>query len=141
MQLTRATDIALRVLMLTATRSGLSTVDDLATALAVPRNHLAKVVQKLAHRGLLVTVRGRSGGLRIAPEALQWTVGQVVRDFEGQAEVVDCDEVPCPLRGACRLRGALRRAHAAFLAELDDVPLHSLVGPPTGDLLAALIPG
>lgn len=138
MQLTRGTDIALRVLMLTATRSGLSTVDELATALAVPRNHLAKVVQRLARKGLLLTVRGRSGGLRIAPEALQWSVGQVVRDFEGEDEVVDCENPPCPLRGACRLRSALRRAHEAFLAELDRVPLHSLVGPPTGDLLSLL---
>ncbi|MEU4804010.1 Rrf2 family transcriptional regulator [Actinosynnema sp. NPDC023587] len=138
MRLTRGTDIALRVLMLTATRSGLSTVDGLAEVLAVPRNHLAKVVQRLARLGLLVTVRGRSGGLRIAPEALTWSVGQVVRDFEGDGEVVACDHPPCPLRGACRLRSALRRAHDAFLAELDAVPLHSLVGPPTADLLHRL---
>ncbi|MEV0678620.1 Rrf2 family transcriptional regulator [Actinosynnema sp. NPDC050436] len=137
MRLTRGTDIALRVLMVAAARQRLSTVDELAELMAVPRNHLAKVVQRLARLGLLVTVRGRTGGLRIAPEALTWSVGRVVREFEGQDEVVDCEHPPCPLRGACRLRGALRRAHDAFLAELDAVPLHSLVSPPIADLVTA----
>jgi hypothetical protein len=36
------------------------------------------------------------------------------------------------------LRGALRRAHGAFLAELDLVPLRSLVEQPTGSLLLQL---
>jgi Rrf2 family transcriptional regulator, nitric oxide-sensitive transcriptional repressor len=139
MRLTRATDIALRVLMLTAVQEEQSTVDELATALDVPRNHLAKVVQKLAHAGLLHTVRGRAGGLRIAPEALDWSVGQIVRDFEGDGEVVDCEDPPCPLRGACRLRRALRRAQEAFLAELDAIPLRGLVERPTGPLLHQLV--
>ncbi|HEX6345833.1 Rrf2 family transcriptional regulator [Umezawaea sp.] len=138
MRLTRGTDIALRVLMLTAVQDGQTTVDELATALDVPRNHVAKVVQRLAHSGLLLTVRGRSGGLRIAPEALGWSVGQLVRDFEGDDEVIDCEAQQCPLRGACRLRGALRRAHQAFLAELDAVALRDLVAQPTGSLLLQL---
>lgn len=138
MRLTRGTDIALRVLMLTAVQEEQSTVDELATALELPRNHVAKVVQRLAHSGLLLTVRGRTGGLRIAPEALGWSVGQLVRDFEGDDEVIDCETQPCPLRGACRLRGALRRAQQAFLAELDLVSLRSLVEQPTGSLLLQL---
>ncbi|PRY40586.1 BadM/Rrf2 family transcriptional regulator [Umezawaea tangerina] len=138
MRLTRGTDIALRVLMLTAVQDEQSTVDELSAALDVPRNHLAKIVQRLAHSGLLLTVRGRAGGLRIAPEALEWSVGQLVRDFEGDHEVIDCEDPPCPLRGACRLRGALRRAHEAFLAELDAVSLRSLVEKPTGPLLHQL---
>ncbi|HKS45021.1 MAG TPA: Rrf2 family transcriptional regulator [Amycolatopsis sp.] len=133
--MTRATDIALRALMLAAVKDEQTTVDELAAALSVPRHHLAKVVQRLAQRDLLTTTRGRTGGLRIAPGAAGWSVGQIVRDFESDLDVVDCEDPPCPLRGACRLRSALRRAHEAFLSELDGVTLADLIAPPTGALL------
>ncbi|TVT51466.1 Rrf2 family transcriptional regulator [Amycolatopsis cynarae] len=132
MQLNRATDIALRVLMLTAAHQERQTVDELAEALSVPRNHMAKVVQRLQRLGLLSTTRGRAGGVDLAEGAVETTVGAVVRALEGEQEVVDCDDPPCPLRGACRLRGALHRAHSAFLASLDEVRLADLVRPPGG---------
>src|SRR5919201_5987081 len=113
--------------MLAASDGGLLTVDELAAALDVPRNHLAKVVQRLQRHGFAETVRGRSGGVRVPEQALTVTVGAVVRAFEGDAEVVDCDTPPCPLRGGCRLRGALRTAQAAFLAALDEVTLGELL--------------
>ncbi|GAA1414786.1 RrF2 family transcriptional regulator [Catellatospora coxensis] len=139
MKLNRATDIALRVAMATAARDGLWTVDELADRLAVPRNHVAKVVQRLQHLGVLVTTRGRAGGVALAADArTAFTVGQIVRAFEGEDEVVSCDEPPCPLRSGCRLRSALRRAQQAFLASLDEVRLDDLLAAPTGPLLLSL---
>lgn len=141
MQLNRATDIALRVLMLTAADRERQTIDELAHALAVPRNHMAKVVQRLQRLGLLSTTRGRAGGVELADGAVETTVGAVVRAFEGEREVVGCDDPPCPLRGACRLRGVLHQAHQAFLASLDTVRLADLLGPPGGPVLLTPGPG
>ncbi|WP_007024946.1 RrF2 family transcriptional regulator [Saccharomonospora iraqiensis] len=138
MQLNRSTDIALRVLMFIAVRDGRHRVDDLAEALAVPRHHLAKVVQRLQHTGLLTTVRGRSGGVELEPGAREIPVGTVVRWFEGDDEVVGCEDPPCPLRGGCRLRSALHRAHEAFLRSLDEVSLADLVHDPTGPVLLTI---
>jgi len=135
-----STDIAFRVLMHAASHPGRHTIDELATVLAVSRNHLAKVVQRLARAGLLRTSRGQAGGLRIAPEALERSVGEVVRDFEGAAAVVDCESPPCPLRSTCALRGALRRAQDAFYAELDTVLIGDLVRPAGGTVLLELTP-
>jgi Rrf2 family nitric oxide-sensitive transcriptional repressor len=140
-KLNRSTDIALRIAMATAARDGRSTVDDLATQLALPRNHVAKVVRRLQHMGVLVTTRGRTGGVALAEAARAFTVGQIVREFEGEEEVVACDEPPCPLRSGCRLRSALRRAQQAFLATLDEVRLDDLIEAPTGLLLLAVNSG
>jgi Rrf2 family nitric oxide-sensitive transcriptional repressor len=138
-RLNRSTDIGLRVLMLGAARDGLLTIDELAESLAVPRHHLAKVVQKLQHMGLLETVRGRSGGVRLAPSARDTSVGGLVRTLEGETEVVDCDGDPaCPLRHNCRLRGALRRAQEAFYASLDPLTIGDLTAPPTQQVLLSL---
>lgn len=137
-QLNRATDLGLRVAMLTAGQGGRFTVDALADQLGAPRHHLAKVVQRLQRLDVLVTTRGRSGGVEFAPGAERLTVGQLVRAFEGDDEVVDCDDPPCPLRGGCRLRTALHRAQQAFLASLDEVALADLIEAPTGPLLLRL---
>lgn len=139
MRLNRSTDISLRILMLAAARTDLLTIDELAGSLAVPRGHLAKVVQRLQHRGLLDTVRGRNGGVRLAATAADTSVGRLVRDLEGETEVADCDGEPaCPLSGGCRLRGALRVAQEAFYASLDPVTVGDLAAPPVRRTLLAL---
>ncbi|MEU4422014.1 Rrf2 family transcriptional regulator [Actinoplanes sp. NPDC024001] len=141
MRLNRSTDIGLRILMLAAARpEDLLTIDELAASVAVPRSHLAKVVQRLQHLGLLDTVRGRGGGVRLATEAAGASVGRLVRDLEGETEVVDCAGLsPCPLSsGQCRLRGALRVAQEAFYASLDPITIGDLAAPPVRQILLTL---
>ncbi|MFC4145054.1 RrF2 family transcriptional regulator [Micromonospora mangrovi] len=138
MKLNRSTDMALRIAMVTAASPARTTVDELATRLALPRSHVAKVVQRLQHLGVLVTIRGRSGGVAFAEHAGELTVGQVVRAFEGDDEVVACEQPVCPLIAGCRLRGQLRRAQAAFLAVLDGTRLGDLVDDPAGPVLLGL---
>ncbi|MFB9905497.1 RrF2 family transcriptional regulator [Allokutzneria oryzae] len=138
MHLSRATDIALRVLMLAAAKNRQLTIDHLATTMNVPHNHVAKVVQRLQREGLVTTTRGRNGGVWVPAEARKVTVGQVVRRFEGESEVVECEAPPCPLQRSCRLRAALARAQEAFFASLDGVPLEDLLARPTGPILLSL---
>lgn len=138
MKLNRSTDMALRIAMLAAASTARTTVDELATQLALPRSHVAKIVQRLQRIGVLVTIRGRSGGVAFAEHAGELTVGHVVRAFEGNDEVVACEESACPLIAACRLRGELRRAQTAFLAVLDGVRLGDLVDGPARPLLLTL---
>ncbi|WDZ87793.1 RrF2 family transcriptional regulator [Micromonospora cathayae] len=138
MKLNRSTDMALRIAMLALASADRTTVDELAARLALPRNHVAKVVQRLQRLGVLVTIRGRAGGVVFAEEAAALTVGAVVRAFEGDDEVVDCDRPACPLRSACTLRGELRRAQRAFLDVLDQVRLGDLVSGPASPMLLAL---
>ncbi|MFG3599786.1 RrF2 family transcriptional regulator [Micromonospora chersina] len=138
MKLNRSTDMALRIAMLTAASPARTTVDELATQLVLPRSHVAKVVQRLQRLGVLVTIRGRSGGVTFAEHAGELTVGHVVRAFEGDDEVVNCEQPACPLVAGCRLRGELRRAQAAFLAVLDGVRLGDLADGAAGPVLLAL---
>ncbi|KAA0932399.1 Rrf2 family transcriptional regulator, partial [Streptomyces apricus] len=67
------------------------------------------------------------------------SVGAVVRSFEGEGDVVDCDgAAPCPLSSGCRLRGALRRAQEAFYASLGPLTGEDMVAAPTGALLLGI---
>lgn len=145
MRLLRSTDLALRVLMrLAVTGESNPTTRDVATAMDVPYTHAAKVVAELQHRGLLTARRGRGGGLGLTEEGRTASVGALVRAFEGEGDVVDCEgtagSAPCPLSSACRLRGALRRAQEAFYATLDPITVADIVADPTGPLLLGISP-
>lgn len=141
MQITRFTDLALRVTMrLAVLDEGASTTTAVVAAeMRVPYTHVAKVVTALQRLGVVETRRGRSGGLRLADAAPLISIGHIVRSLEGPGEVVQCEgSAPCPLRSACRLRGALRRAQEAFFAALDPVTVADATAVPTRDLLLTL---
>ncbi|MGS2586571.1 RrF2 family transcriptional regulator [Streptomyces hebeiensis] len=140
MRLTRSSDLALRVLMALAVAQEPSTARETAAALRVPYSHLAKVVARLQHLGLVETRRGRGGGLAITGAGREVSIGGLMRELEGVGDVVDCEgETPCPLHGGCRLRGALRRAQEAFYASLDPLTVESLTESPTGPVLLGLV--
>jgi Rrf2 family nitric oxide-sensitive transcriptional repressor len=140
MRLLRSTDLALRVLMRLAVAGGSSpTTRTVASDMDVPYTHAAKVVAELQHLGLVDARRGRGGGLTLTERGRTASVGAVVRSFEGDGDVVECEgATPCPLNAACRLRGALRRAQEAFFASLDPVTVADIVAEPTGALLLVL---
>lgn len=92
--------------------------------------HFGLIVNQLAQTGLICTVRGRRGGLKLALPADEIVVGHVFRLFESSVPFTECfagGEDDCPIKSACRLRGALERALEAFYAELDKVTLADLV--------------
>ncbi|MFI8433264.1 RrF2 family transcriptional regulator [Streptomyces sp. NPDC079020] len=141
MRLTRFTDVALRVLMRLAVARDEDppTTREVAATMRVPYTHTAKVVARLQHLGLVDARRGRGGGLTLTEAGHRASVGKLVRELEGTGEVVECEgDTPCPLRSACRLRGALRLAEEAFYATLDPVTVAELVASPTGPLLVGI---
>ncbi|MEU6281472.1 Rrf2 family transcriptional regulator [Streptomyces sp. NPDC047028] len=137
MRLLRSTDLALRVLMRLAVVTGSSpTTRQVAEGMDVPYTHTAKVVAELQHLGLVDARRGRGGGLSLTEQGRTASVGRLVRSFEGDGDVVDCEgATPCPLNPGCRLRGALRQAQEAFFAALDPLTVQDIIVGPTGPLL------
>jgi Rrf2 family nitric oxide-sensitive transcriptional repressor len=124
-------DVSLRLLMLLSATSELQTTRELAELVDTPYNHVSKAVLRLRQMGMLVAVRGRSGGVRISDEGLQATVGGVLRLLDDRADVAACesDSGDCPLAHGCGLRGALNQAREAFYASLDTVTIASLASP------------
>lgn len=115
MRLTKFTDLALRSLMrLAVVRDGdepLAT-REVAEVVGVPYTHAAKAITRLQHLGVVEARRGRGGGLTLTDLGRRVSVGWLVRELEGEAEVVDCEgDNPCPLRGpaGCGVRCATPR--------------------------------
>ncbi|MEU9852142.1 Rrf2 family transcriptional regulator [Streptomyces sp. NPDC047974] len=143
MRLTKFTDLALRAVMRLAVAEDEEPVTTRAVAeeMAVPHAHMAKVVTRLQHLGVVEARRGRGGGLALTDFGRRSSVGWLTRTLEGEEEVVGCEgDPPCPLRAACRLRGALREAQDAFYRTLDPLTVADLVRSPTGPVLLSLTP-
>jgi len=140
MQLTRFTDLGLRVLMYLARveREDPVTNQEIADQFLVPHNHVIKVVHKLGKLGWVDTQRGRNGGLRlgVAPSALR--IGRVLRELEGDTALVNCHEPPCVLRAGCLAKSALDAALDAFYAKLDEYTLADVTSQRTGAQLLTL---
>jgi len=136
MRLTTRTNLAARSLMFCAVNDGqLVRTSDIAERCNASTNHVARVVQQLQTEGYLETLRGRSGGIRLAKPADRISIGAVFRIFETEipfAECFDRQRNTCPISTACRLRGLLCRALDAFYAELDLMTLEQLVAGNTG---------
>jgi Rrf2 family nitric oxide-sensitive transcriptional repressor len=106
----------------------LASIAEIATAYAISEHHLNKVVHHLGQIGLLDTVRGRKGGIRLAKPPEQIRVGDVVREVEGNMAVVECRGTePCAIAGVCVLERALWEGLTAFLAVLDKYTLADLL--------------
>jgi Rrf2 family nitric oxide-sensitive transcriptional repressor len=136
MKLTSFSDYTLRVLMyLALDRSRLATIPEIAEAYGISENHLMKVVHHLARSGVVESVRGRGGGVRLARDPSEIRIGDVVRATEGSAPIVEClsgDAVACRIAPVCRLTNALVRAFDALYATLDEYTLADLVRTPRG---------
>jgi Rrf2 family nitric oxide-sensitive transcriptional repressor len=134
MQLNSFTDYSLRVLIYAAAQPDQRCLTaEVATAFDVSRHHIVKVVNELRHLGYLETVRGRTGGFRLAKAPEQIRIGDVVRGAEGTLALVECFDAEtntCPLARACGLKGALKEAFDAFLTVLDRYTLADLVAQP-----------
>ncbi len=141
MRLTRYTDYALRTLLyLGAHEPRQSSIGEIARAYGISENHLTKVVHQLGRLGLVRTIRGRGGGLRLALPPSEIVIGAVVRRTEEDLALVECFAGgPCIITPSCRLRRALGEALAAFLAVLDGYTLADLLGGGSASELAFLL--
>ncbi|MFW9621364.1 Rrf2 family transcriptional regulator [Macromonas bipunctata] len=141
MQITRFTDLGLRVLMYLSMGerdTARATITELAERLAVSRNHLVKVVHRLAQLGLVATTRGKGGGMALARPADQYHLGDVVRALEDNPSLIDCGAPPCVLARNCQLKSALDDALQAFFERLNQYTLADAVRAPTGLSIVSL---
>ncbi|MDI7863472.1 iron-responsive transcriptional regulator RirA [Rhizobiaceae bacterium n13] len=131
MRLTKQTNYAVRMLMYcAANKDHLSRIPEIAKAYGVSELFLFKILQPLNKAGLVETVRGRNGGVRLGRPAEKITLFDVVRVTEESFAMAECFEdgaIECPLVDSCGLNSALRKALNAFFDVLSEYTINDLV--------------
>ena len=128
MQLNKFTDYALRILIyVSRPRDMPYTIAEIAQDLHVSQNHLVKIVHFMGKQNWILTTRGKGGGIRLNPQALQLKLGLIVRILQGENQIVECNTPPCVLRSHCSLKGILDQALEQFYQSLDQYSLHQVL--------------
>ena len=129
MRLTKQTNYAIRMMMYCDSNTGLSRVNSIASFYNLSEQFLLKILQVLTKAGLVESVRGRNGGIRLARPADEICLGEVVRATEENFALAECFEAgdtDCPLLNSCGMNKALLEALQAFFNVLDSYTLADL---------------
>lgn len=131
LRITKHTDYALRVLIYLASHPEERVATHrIAESFSISENHLAKVARRLGELGYVVLKRGVGGGLDLARQPDQISVGQVMRELDRPTTLIECFDLEtdkCAISSACGLKGALGVAQEAFYASLDPVTIAQLI--------------
>jgi len=132
MRLTRQSSYAIRTLVYCAVNDPeLSRVADIAKAHSISELFLFKLIKPLVEAGLIETVRGRHGGIRLGRPAEKITLLDCVRLTEENFAMAECFEggdISCPLVLSCDLNAALGEALQAFFDVLESHTIADLAG-------------
>jgi Rrf2 family iron-responsive transcriptional regulator len=130
MRLTRQSTYAIRTLVYCAVNEpGLSRIADIAKAHSISELFLFKLIKPLVENGLLKTVRGRHGGVRLGRPANEITLLDTIKLTEESFALAECFEggdINCPLVFGCDLNAALGEALEAFFAVLEGYTIADL---------------
>jgi Rrf2 family transcriptional regulator, nitric oxide-sensitive transcriptional repressor len=129
MTLKMQTDYALRTLIYLAHANGQASVQEIATAYGISKDHLFKVVQQLVRLGYVMSRPGRNGGIRLAFDAERMNCGEVVAAFEGRRGLLPCvkDQSYCLLEPGCVLRTALIAAEESMYHVLERLSIADVI--------------
>jgi FeS assembly SUF system regulator len=103
----------------------------LSTETGVPMSTVHKLVHMLVKAGLLRSVRGAGGGVKLARPAAAISVADIIEAVEGPIAMTACLEVgrhDCVLEGACSVQAHWPVVNGAVKGALAGVTLASLSG-------------
>jgi len=130
MHITRFTDYSLRILLYMAAKDGkLSTIQEMANAYEISKNHLMKIVQDLNSRGYVHAVRGKNGGVTLNKSPAEINVGKLVNELEGKSNLLECfgPDNKCVIANSCRLKKPFAQAVNAFYKALEEYTLQDIL--------------
>jgi len=132
MRITKFSDYSLRVLIYLASNPAeqLTTIAELATAYSISVHHVRMVVHKLGLLGYIHSIQGKGGGIELAIDPGEISIGDVVRQTESDFFIVECFSAndSCPIVKVCKLQHIFAEALNAFFESLDQYTLEDITG-------------
>ncbi len=123
MQLTIFTDYGLRSLMFLAAHPDRKcSVREISDLYGISRNHLVKVVHRLAQLGYITSTKGKGGGIMLAEGMESLRLGDLVQKLEPHMNSVECFDLAtntCKVVAGCQLKHYLTEANKAFIEALN----------------------
>lgn len=130
--ITRETDYAIRAVLCLALHGdeGAISTTTVATEMEIPYRFLRRILLRLVEEGLVVSTRGKQGGLRLARPAAAISLRDVVYAVDPETVTLNIcllDSESCSRAAYCVVHAELARIQALLNQQFADVTLASLV--------------
>jgi Rrf2 family protein len=130
LRLSKKADYALMAMKHLAVRPDATSVSarEIAEQYDIPVELMAKVLQRLARRGLLTSHQGTRGGYRLARPSAVISVADIIQAIDGPLTVTACstDAENCDQYEKCSVRDPLWRIKDRILAALATCSLQEI---------------
>ena len=143
LRLSKKADYALMAMKHLATHADRASASarEIAEQYDIPAELMAKVLQRLARRGLVLSLQGTRGGYRLARPTTQISVADIIQAIDGPLTVTACstDDENCGQYSKCNIRDPLWRIKDRIVSALAtcsleemsaDAPLDAVDTPP-----------
>lgn len=130
MEISRKTDYAIRMLAdLVVVGDDVVSVRRVADEHGVPYSFARSIQHDLVKAGLIESVRGSHGGMRLAIDPRKTTLRAVIEAVQGPIGIATCevageDEGPCPFRAHCNFNPIWCEAERLLRDFFDSITLH-----------------
>lgn len=105
-------------------------ISSIAQRQGLSEAYLEQLMAKLKKAGLVVSTRGAQGGYKLAREADQISVGDVLRALEGNLDAVQCSglsEEGCQGAQLCVSKYVWQKINESIARTVDEIKLDTLV--------------
>jgi len=147
LKLSKKTDYALMAVQYMAFKNSLRAVNtkEIAEEYRIPVELLAKVLQKLGKKGLVISQNGPKGGYLLAKPASDISVLSVIQAIEGHIGITECyhnEDSHCVQMPRCNIRTPLRNIQNSIYSLLESMSIEDMttfsttIQPTRADLLA-----
>ena len=137
LRLSKKADYALMAMKHLALRGdrGSSSAREITEQYDIPIELLAKVLQRLARRGLLTSHQGTRGGYRLSRPSGAISVADVIQAIDGPLTVTACSSAAenCGQYAKCSVRDPLWRIKDRILSALATCSLQEVAADPVED--------
>ena len=122
--------------------AGAASAREIAEHYDIPIELLAKILQRLARRGLLTSHQGTRGGYRLARATAQISVADIIQAIDGPLTVTACSTSAdnCGQYAKCSVRDPLWRLKDRIVSALVTCSLQEIAtDPPLEEALTPLV--
>jgi Rrf2 family protein len=135
-QIARHTDYAARIVLHLACldEGQQASIAEIAEHRLLPAPFVRRLIGKLVKGGILATVRGSGGGIRLARPSSEITLLDVVRVMEGSLALNPCveDRHACPFTASCPVQSAWSSSTHALESQLASFRFDALASSANG---------
>lgn len=135
LRLSKKADYALMAMKHLAIKSdaGSSSAREIAEEYCIPIELLAKVLQRLARRGLVTSQQGTRGGYKLSRPITAISVAEIIQAIDGPLTVTACssDDDGCGQYAKCNVRDPLWKIKDRIVSALETCSLADIAAEPS----------